>query len=84
MSDTNAVNKALGTQDIIWNLADIYSGVDDHNLHADMDWCADEAKKIRSEYYGKVVDWRGYGLLHTQRAAGQQRDCSHWEDELSR
>jgi len=55
MSDTNAVNKALGTQDIIWNLADIYSGVDDHNLYADMDWCTDEAKKIRSEYYGKVA-----------------------------
>ena len=52
MSENTTFNNDLGTRNIIWNLSDIYTGIDDPKLLADMAWCTDEATSVHKEYYG--------------------------------
>ncbi|MBW1635397.1 MAG: M3 family oligoendopeptidase [Deltaproteobacteria bacterium] len=64
MSEEKSLNASLGTEKIIWNLADIYSGLDDPSLAADMSWCAEEAEKVHTEYYGQVASLDAERLLN--------------------
>ncbi len=64
MSENSTFSNDLGTQNIIWNLSDIYTGIDDPKLFADMAWCTDEAKSVHTEYYGRVADLNSESLLN--------------------
>jgi oligoendopeptidase F len=51
----NSINKELGTTDVEWNLADLYSGYDDSNIEKDIARCRDEARAISSEFADRVA-----------------------------
>ncbi len=44
----------LNTSEIIWNLADLYSGSDDPKLSSDMNNCETDAATLKKTYDGKV------------------------------
>lgn len=48
------MNESLGTTSILWNLKDLYSGIEDESLEIDISWCELEAKRLQQEYYGKI------------------------------
>jgi oligoendopeptidase F len=64
MTEDNPLNTTLGTKNVIWNLADIYSGTDDPQLLSDMSWCLAEAGKIHAEYYDRVSSLDAESLLN--------------------
>jgi len=64
MTEDNPLNTTLGTKNVIWNLADIYSGTDDPQLLSDMSWCVEEAEKVHAEYYGKIASLDAQSLLN--------------------
>ena len=64
MSNNSSFNNDLGTQNIIWDLSKIYTGMDDPKLFADIDWCTDKAKNIHAENYGKIADLDAKSLLN--------------------
>ncbi len=52
MSDS--LNTSLGTTEVKWNLADLYSGYDDPVIEEDITFCQDEAAAINSEYAARM------------------------------
>ncbi len=44
-----------GAEDIAWNLGDLYAGMDDPQLDADLDACDAEAAAFSAEYRGRVA-----------------------------
>jgi len=54
MADSTQLNESLKTTDITWQLADLYSGVDDPYVATDLAWCEKEAAEIEEHYAGKV------------------------------
>jgi oligoendopeptidase F len=52
MSDS--LNTSLGTTEVKWNLADLYSGYGDPVIEEDIAFCQEEAKALNSEYAGRV------------------------------
>jgi oligoendopeptidase F len=44
-----------GAEEVAWNLADLYAGMDDPQLDADMDACDAEAAALNAEYRGRVA-----------------------------
>jgi oligoendopeptidase F len=44
-----------------WDLGDLYSGTDAPELARDFNWAAEEARRIRDTYQGKLVDLGGDG-----------------------
>ena len=48
------INKELGTTEVKWNLADLYSGYDDPAIEADISFCQEEAKAINNDYSNRV------------------------------
>lgn len=55
MPETTKLNAALGTTDILWDLTDLYSGLDDPYIASDIAWCETEAAAINKGHYGKVA-----------------------------
>ena len=55
MADTTQTNRALGTDDVLWDLTDLYSGTDDQYIDSDIAWCETEATAIRTSCYTKVA-----------------------------
>jgi oligoendopeptidase F len=51
---TADINAELGTTEVQWNLADLYSSYDDPQIESDIAFCEKEAAVINSEYAGKV------------------------------
>jgi oligoendopeptidase F len=51
---TANINEELGTIEVKWNLADLYSGYDDPQIERDITFCEKEAAAINAEYAGKV------------------------------
>ena len=64
MLENSTFRNDHGTQNIIWNLSDIYTGTDDPKLSADIAWCTDEARSVHTEYYGRVADLNAESLLN--------------------
>ena len=60
MSDS--LNTLLGTNEIQWNLTDLYSGYDDPVIEDDISFCQNEAKAINSEYADRVESLTAKGL----------------------
>ena len=50
------INEELGTTEVEWNLADLYSGYDDPQIETDISFCRKEAAAVNGEYAGKVKD----------------------------
>lgn len=49
------INVELGTRDVTWNLADLYSGYNDPQIEKDLASCQSEASAINAAYAGKVA-----------------------------
>ncbi len=64
MASNSGSNNALETQSVLWDLTDIYMGIDDPKIFADIDWCTDEAQSVHAEYYDKVADLDARRLLN--------------------
>ncbi len=52
---TEALNEQLATTTVRWNLTDLYTGVTDPQVEADIAACEREAKAVRSDYAGTVA-----------------------------
>jgi oligoendopeptidase F len=63
MTDTTQLNDTLGTTEVLWNLADLYSGVKDQQIKSDIEWCEAEATKINKDFYCKVAEIDATALL---------------------
>jgi oligoendopeptidase F len=63
MTDTTQLNDTLGTTEVLWNLADLYSGVKDQQIKSDIEWCEAEATKINKDFYCKVAQIDATALL---------------------
>jgi len=48
------INDPLETAEVIWKLADLYSGMDDSRLKRDINNCEKKAAKLRKNYDGKI------------------------------
>ena len=46
MSETQHINNELGTTEIVWNLADLYTSDEDTPFLSDSNWCEGEAKAM--------------------------------------
>jgi oligoendopeptidase F len=44
-----------GAEDVAWNLGDLYTGIDDPQMDADIDACDAEAATLSAEYRGRVA-----------------------------
>jgi oligoendopeptidase F len=60
---TNPLNEQLGTTDILWQLTDLYQGVDDPKVETDIAWCEQEAKALKEQFAGKVASLEANDLL---------------------
>lgn len=60
---TEALNEQLATTAIRWNLNDLYTGVADPQVAADITTCETEAKAIRDEFAGKIATLDAEQLL---------------------
>lgn len=49
------INKKLGTEQIVWQLADLYPGLDSAEVRDDIAWCETEANALKGEFGGKVA-----------------------------
>lgn len=49
-----SLNENLGTSDILWNLGDLYSGIDDEHIQTDIEWCREQGQKLAGDHKGKV------------------------------
>jgi oligoendopeptidase F len=54
MTDTENMNRALGTEKVLWNLGDLYKGENDPSLKPDIDFCRKEAEAIHAKYYKTI------------------------------
>jgi len=52
----------LGTDDVLWDLGDLYSGPDDPRLTADGAWCLQEARGLETQYAGRVTELDPTGM----------------------
>lgn len=50
------MNKQLATENVIWNLTDLYQGINDPEIDRDLESLGQEAGDIRRRYEGKVAD----------------------------
>ena len=54
MTESASVNHALGTEQIIWKLSDLYQSADGQEFGSDVQWCEEEAAAIANTYRGQV------------------------------
>jgi len=52
----NDMMKELGTEEILWDLGDLYQGIDDSGIHDDMEKCKKSALEIADKYSGKIAE----------------------------
>jgi oligoendopeptidase F len=50
------------TEEVIWELGDLYEGPEDPRLKADRDWCLEEANRFAGAYAGEVANLSPEGL----------------------
>ncbi|MCD4755284.1 MAG: M3 family oligoendopeptidase [Deltaproteobacteria bacterium] len=48
--------KELGTEEVLWDLGDLYQGIDDSRIHDDMEKCKKAALEIADKYSGKIAE----------------------------
>lgn len=52
---STTLNEQLGTTEILWQLSDLYQGVDDPKIKADILWCEQEAEAVKDQFSGKIA-----------------------------
>ncbi|MBA7676606.1 Oligoendopeptidase F, plasmid [subsurface metagenome] len=52
----NEMMKELGTEEVLWDLGDLYQGIDDSGIHDDMEECKKSALEIADKYSGKIAE----------------------------
>jgi len=52
----NDFMKKLGTDDVLWDLRDLYQGIDDSRIHDDMEKCKKSAIEIVDKYSGRISE----------------------------
>ncbi|OPL14385.1 MAG: oligoendopeptidase F [delta proteobacterium ML8_D] len=52
----NDLMKKLGTDDVIWDLGDLYQGIDDSKIHDDMEKCKKSAIEMVDKYSGRISE----------------------------
>lgn len=55
-SDKQSINDTLATTDVLWNLNDLYKGLDDHAIAEDSTWCLEESKALADSYKSTLSD----------------------------
>ena len=78
MSQTATPSSLTGAEEIAWNLADLYAGMDDPQLDADLGTCDAEAQAFQTEYRGRVASLSAAelaGLWESVKAACERLDC---------
>ncbi|MFH7319411.1 M3 family oligoendopeptidase [Desulfurivibrio sp. D14AmB] len=60
---TESLNSTLGTENVIWNLADLYPALDDPALAADLKNHEAEAQEIRAGFAGRLAELDAATLL---------------------
>jgi len=61
-SMTVNINEELGTQEVVWNLSDLYSAYDDQQIEEDIAFCQNEAAAINGEYMDRVKSLDADGI----------------------
>jgi len=61
---SNELNRTLGTEDILWQLADLYQGLEDPRIDTDLDQCRSEAKAIQAKFSGNLPSLTASSLLN--------------------
>ena len=56
--------ESIGAEEIVWDLSDLYAGMDDPQLDADLDACDAEADALDAAYRGRIA-----GLAAAELAA---------------
>ncbi|MHB0878164.1 MAG: M3 family oligoendopeptidase [Anaerolineae bacterium] len=59
--------RLTGAEEVAWNLADLYAGLDDAALSRDLDEADARAAKLRDGYYGRIAGMDATGLLEMLR-----------------
>ncbi len=55
MAEKGSLNQQLGTDQVIWNLTDLYQSIDAPELESDIAWCKNEAAAINRDFKGSVA-----------------------------
>jgi oligoendopeptidase F len=63
MSDSSTA-QLTGAEEIVWDLSDLYAGIDDPHLNADLDACDADADALAAAYRGRIA-----GLTAAELAA---------------
>jgi oligoendopeptidase F len=56
-------DKSLGTAGVLWNLADLYAGLDDAAIKADIRRCEEEAQALNRQYEGRIASLDAQEIL---------------------
>jgi len=73
--NTDRKNLDLGSAEVLWQLNDLYGGIDDLRLASETQWCEQEATAIRAQYTGRVASLSA-GELATLVCRLETLDCS--------
>ncbi len=60
---TNNVNDNLGVEGVVWDLSDLYAGMEDPQIQEHMEKCRELADKIAASYAGRIKDLDANALL---------------------
>jgi oligoendopeptidase F len=52
----NEMIKGLGTEEVLWDLGDLYQGINDSRIHDDMEKCKKSALEIADKYSGRISE----------------------------
>ncbi|MFC1523241.1 M3 family oligoendopeptidase [Thermodesulfobacteriota bacterium] len=75
---TRGINETLGTENVLWNLADLYQGTDDQAITQDIQFCEEEAAAINASFSTKVAS------LDQQELSSLVTRLEHLETVLGR
>ena len=67
MTQAEELNRALGSDNVIWNLNDLYESPESTEFINDSRWCEQEAKNIGESYHGAVAGLGAGRLLELVR-----------------
>ncbi len=59
MNAQQSLNRQLGTEDIVWNLTDLYPSITDQKVEDDIAFCKKTAKALSQQYTGKIHQLNG-------------------------
>jgi len=63
MTESAQLNRELGTEKILWKLADLYASPASQQFNDDKTWCEDQAEAIESEYHHTIAALSATELL---------------------